>query len=49
MESRDKRGEQQRQRIDPQLHMKGVVRSGCFLLHTGCAAQMGVLSMEIVA
>jgi hypothetical protein len=44
MQRRDKGGEQQRQRIDSQLHMQGVVRSGCFLLHTDGAAWIGRVS-----
>ena len=44
MERRDKHSEPQRERIDPQLHMQGVVRSGNFLLHTDGAAWIGRLS-----
>jgi len=43
MEPRDRRCEQQRQRIDAQPDMEGVVRSCCFLLHTEGAARIGRL------
>jgi hypothetical protein len=44
MQRRDKHGEQQGQRIDSQLHMQRVVRSGNFLLHTDGAAWIGRFS-----
>ena len=46
MESRDKHGEQQRQRIHLQQDTQAVGRSGCFLLHSDSVARMGILSQD---
>ena len=43
MESRDKRGEQQRQRIQLQQDTQAVGRSGCFLLHSDSVARIRIL------
>ena len=44
MKRRDKHGEQEGQRIDPELHTQRVVRSGNFLPHTDGAAWIGRFS-----
>jgi hypothetical protein len=49
MESRDKRGEQQRQRVDPQQKdTRAAVRSGCFVLHSDSLASDWLTSQEFV-
>ena len=49
MESTDKHGEQQPQRIHLQQDTQEVGRSGCFLIHSDSVASMGILSQDIVA
>ena len=46
MEGRDKRGEQQGQRIYLHQDTQAVVRSGCFLLHSDGAARRFDHSLE---